>query len=72
VKKFDYKVIVCRFDYKIIVMKNVVGNPARGENFFGRDREVKKILTSIGNENNIQIAAPRRVGNDLFTPGRSV
>ena len=43
-------------------MKNVVGNPARGENFFNRDREVRKILESIDNENNIQIAAPRRVG----------
>jgi len=62
VKKFDYKIIVGNFDYKIIVMKNVVGNPARGENFFGRDREILKIVTSIGNHNNIQIAAPRRVG----------
>src|SRR5579859_4294634 len=43
-------------------MKNVVGNPARGENFFGREREIRKIVTSIGNHNNIQIAAPRRVG----------
>lgn len=43
-------------------MRNVVGNPARGENFFRRDKEVKKILQSIENENNIQIAAPRRVG----------
>lgn len=43
-------------------MKNVVGNPARGNNFFARDREIKKIIISIGNDNNIQIAAPRRVG----------
>lgn len=43
-------------------MKNVVGNPARGENFFKREQEVKKILNSLQNDNNIQIAAPRRVG----------
>jgi len=43
-------------------MKNVVGNPARGENFFQRDQEVSKILNSLRNDNNIQIAAPRRVG----------
>jgi len=43
-------------------MKNVVGTPARGENFFQREREVQKILTSLRNENNIQVAAPRRVG----------
>lgn len=43
-------------------MKNVVGNPARGENFFQRSSEVKKILNSLQNDNNIQIAAPRRVG----------
>lgn len=43
-------------------MRNIVGNPARGDNFFKRDREVGKILVSIENENNIQIAAPRRVG----------
>jgi AAA+ ATPase superfamily predicted ATPase len=43
-------------------MRNVVGNPARGENFFRRDKEVRKILKSIENDNNIQIAAPRRVG----------
>ena len=43
-------------------MKNIVGNPARGENFFKRDHEVTKILISLHNDNNIQIAAPRRVG----------
>lgn len=43
-------------------MKNIVGTPARGENFFRREAEVEKILTSLDNNNNIQIAAPRRVG----------
>src|SRR6185437_9826289 len=62
VKDFDFKNIVSNFDFKFIVMRNIVGNPARGDNFFNRDREVGKILVSIENENNIQIAAPRRVG----------
>jgi hypothetical protein len=43
-------------------MKYIVGNPARGDNFFSRPSEVRKIVTSIDNDNNIQIAAPRRVG----------
>jgi hypothetical protein len=36
-----------QFDYKFIVMRNVVGNPARGENFFERGKEVKKILNGL-------------------------
>ena len=43
-------------------MKNIIGQPARGENFYQRDREVKKIIDSLSNCNNIQITAPRRVG----------
>ena len=43
-------------------MKNIVGTPARGENFFRREAEVETILTSLDNDNNIQIAAPRRIG----------
>ncbi|MCY7361465.1 MAG: ATP-binding protein, partial [Ignavibacteria bacterium] len=43
-------------------MKNVVGNPARGESFYQRKREVDKIIERIYNGNNLQIAAPRRIG----------
>lgn len=43
-------------------MKNVVGNPARGENFFQRDMEISKLIDRLEAGNNIQIAAPRRVG----------
>ncbi|MEO8711471.1 MAG: hypothetical protein ABI405_05070 [Parafilimonas sp.] len=43
-------------------MKNVVGNPARGESFYQRKREVDKIIDRILNGNNLQIAAPRRIG----------
>lgn len=43
-------------------MKNIVGNPARGENFFPRDSQVNKIIERLENGNNLQIAAPRRIG----------
>lgn len=43
-------------------MKNIVGTPARGDHFFPRNTEVEKILISIQNDNNLQVAAPRRVG----------
>lgn len=43
-------------------MKNIIGNPARGNNFFPRVREVQKIIESLDNGNNLQITAPRRVG----------
>ncbi|TCJ14481.1 ATP-binding protein [Flaviaesturariibacter flavus] len=43
-------------------MKNVVGSPARGTNFFPRQREVDRIVERLQSANNLQIAAPRRVG----------
>jgi len=43
-------------------MKNTVGNPARGESFYQREREVWKIVDRINNGNNLQVAAPRRIG----------
>jgi uncharacterized protein len=43
-------------------MKNVVGTPARRDNFFKRDREINKITARIEDDNNLQLAAPRRVG----------
>ncbi|HLK30926.1 MAG TPA: ATP-binding protein [Puia sp.] len=43
-------------------MKNVIGTPARGDSFFRRDREIKKILDRLNDGNNLQIAAPRRIG----------
>ncbi|MGB8194422.1 MAG: hypothetical protein WCF67_21000 [Chitinophagaceae bacterium] len=43
-------------------MKNVIGTPARGESFFPRKTEIEIILTHLENGNNLQIAAPRRIG----------
>lgn len=46
----------------ILSMKNVIGQPARGEDFYKRTREVEQISESLSNGNNLQITAPRRVG----------
>ena len=43
-------------------MKNVVGTPARGDSFFPRVREITKIVSRLDNGNNLNIAAPRRIG----------
>jgi uncharacterized protein len=43
-------------------MKNIVGTPARQNNFFRRDLEIEKIQNRLAAGNNLQIAAPRRVG----------
>lgn len=43
-------------------MKNKVGIPARGNDFFKRESEVQKILLRLADGNNLQITAPRRVG----------
>ena len=43
-------------------MKNIIGHPARRENFYKRDLEVQRISESLSNGNNLQITAPRRVG----------
>jgi len=43
-------------------MKNVIGAPARGNSFFPREREVKKIISRLKDGNNLNLAAPRRVG----------
>lgn len=43
-------------------MKNLIGIPARLDNFYQRQREVDLVDRTLSNGNNIQIAAPRRVG----------
>jgi uncharacterized protein len=43
-------------------MKNKVGIPARGNDFFKRESEVQKIMLRLADGNNLQITAPRRVG----------
>lgn len=43
-------------------MKNSLGNPARGEAFYPRNKEIGKIYRTLKSETNIYLAAPRRVG----------
>lgn len=43
-------------------MKNIVGTPARGNNFFQRQSQIQRILSRLHDGNNLHIAAPRRVG----------
>lgn len=62
VKCFDNKKIVIIFDKNFVVMKNVIGTPARGEHFFPREIQVQTIIDHLSNGNNLQIAAPRRIG----------
>lgn len=59
---FDNKIFVIKFDHKFFVMKNIVGSPARGESFFPRVKEIGSIISRLDDGNNLNIAAPRRIG----------
>ena len=43
-------------------MKNSLGNSARGDGFYLRSREIRKIYRAINTNANIYLSAPRRVG----------
>lgn len=43
-------------------MKNSLGNPARGDAFFERKSEIKKIYRVLNSGTSIYLSAPRRVG----------
>ncbi|WP_346083735.1 ATP-binding protein [Sphingobacterium ginsenosidimutans] len=43
-------------------MKNSLGNPARGDAFYPRDREIKKLYRVLNSDASIYLSAPRRVG----------
>ena len=43
-------------------MKNIVGQPVRGENFFKRPIVIKKIWKALESGSDILISAPRRYG----------
>jgi AAA+ ATPase superfamily predicted ATPase len=42
-------------------MKNIIGKPVAGENFFGRERELQE-LSRISEDEHVLLLAPRRVG----------
>jgi hypothetical protein len=43
-------------------MKNSLGNPARGDAFYNRDKELRKIYRVLNTRASIYLSAPRRVG----------
>lgn len=47
-------------------MKNIVGPPVEGENFFGRMSEIKYAWQKIKDGNNLILPSPRRVGKTSF------
>lgn len=47
-------------------MKNIVGQPVQGENFFGRTIELNYAWQKIEDGNNLILPSPRRVGKTSF------
>jgi AAA+ ATPase superfamily predicted ATPase len=43
-------------------MRNSLGNPARGDAFFDREKEIRKIYRALDSGASIYLSAPRRVG----------
>ena len=47
-------------------MKNVIGPPVEGEDFFGREKEFEYVWSRIKDGNNFIFPSPRRVGKTSF------
>jgi hypothetical protein len=47
-------------------IKNITGQVAEGNNFFGRTKELKRALELLEDGNSLILAAPRRVGKTSF------
>lgn len=47
-------------------MKNKVGAPVDGEDFFGREKEIEYVWEVLADGNNILLPSPRRVGKTSF------
>lgn len=47
-------------------MKNTIGPPVEGDNFFGRTTEINYVWSKIENGNNFIFPSPRRVGKTSF------
>jgi uncharacterized protein len=47
-------------------MKNVIGPPVEGEDFFGREKEFEYVWSRIQDGNNLIFPSPRRVGKTSF------
>lgn len=63
VKYFDNNIFVNIFGYEFfVIMRNSLGNPARGEAFYPRIKEIAKIYRVLRSGASIYLSAPRRVG----------
>jgi hypothetical protein len=47
-------------------MKNIIGPPVEGDDFFGREDEIQYVWQKIEDGNSIILPAPRRVGKSSF------
>jgi len=47
-------------------MKNIIGPPVEGEDFFGREKELNYVWQQIKDGNNFIFPSPRRVGKTSF------
>ncbi|MGD9162637.1 MAG: hypothetical protein PVG39_29795 [Desulfobacteraceae bacterium] len=48
------------------MIKNIIGPPARGEDFFNREKLIELVWEYLESGNNILLAAPRRYGKTSF------
>lgn len=64
------KMYICIFVYIhlciYIIMRNRLGPPVEGDDFYGRDDELHFAWNQIKNENSLMMSAPRRVGKTSF------
>ncbi len=44
------------------MLRNVIGKPVRGNDFYNREHEQRKIWQDLQSRNNVLMLAPRRVG----------
>lgn len=50
-----------------IMIKNLIGPPVIGANFYGRTRELEEALSLMEQGNSLLLASPRRVGKSSFS-----
>lgn len=49
-----------------LTMRNKIGAPVDGEDFFGREREISYVWALLRDGNNVLLPSPRRVGKSSF------
>lgn len=49
------------------MVKNLIGPPVTGDNFYGREKELEEALILLNQGNSLLLASPRRVGKSSFS-----